>query len=229
MTSTSIPHRRQPPGSAPRTNATQRLSATPGPARASSGNSGSRGVVGLADLPDEAPAQHEQVTKQGVNRVNCGAARPPGGRLVPCGAPVCPLHQGHAEHAGAVSQARRGVAHDASRSERLDLSVSQRADTRGRTRKEAGKGFRNGDMQMGGGFGATARSPLEAHLGRWRGRRLWGWAAGEAARPQKVRQPGFYLAELDALNAPREPSRPRGNTAGAPKLETRRGLVREPH
>jgi hypothetical protein len=200
----------------------------PVPSRASSGNPGSRGVVGLADLPDEAPAQHEQVTKQGVDRINRGAARPPGGCLVLCGVPVCPLHQGHTEHARAVSQARRGVAHDASRSERLGLSVSQRADTRERTRKEAGKGFGHGDTQVGGGFG-----PLPAvrwsTFGRWRGRRLWVWAAGEAARPQKVRQGGFHLAELDVLNAPREPSGREGIPLVPPKLETRHGLVREPH
>jgi hypothetical protein len=85
-----------------------RLSERPVPSRASSGNSGPRGAVGLADLPDEAPAQHEQVTKQGVDRVNRGAARPPGGRPVPCRVPVCPLRQRRAEHARAVSQARRG-------------------------------------------------------------------------------------------------------------------------
>src|SRR5438876_7091757 len=81
------------------------------------------GGVGLADLPDEAPAQRVEVTKQGVDRVNRGAARPPGGCLVPRGAPVCPLHQRRAEDASTVSQASRGVAHGASGCFHLRLAV----------------------------------------------------------------------------------------------------------
>jgi hypothetical protein len=38
-----------------------------------SGSPAACSVVGLADLLGEAPAQHEQVTKQGVDRVNYAA------------------------------------------------------------------------------------------------------------------------------------------------------------
>jgi hypothetical protein len=87
----------------------QRPLAIPGPAQATACS-----AVGLADLLDQAPAQHEQVTKHGVDRVNRGGARPPGGCLVGRGAPVGPLHQGHVEDAGTVPQVSRGMSHDAS-------------------------------------------------------------------------------------------------------------------
>jgi len=115
--------------------------AHPGGSRARSGNPAVCGAIGLADLPDKAPAQQEEITKQGIDCVNRCAACPPGGCLVRLGAPVGPLHQGQVEDAGTVAQASRGVAHDASLSKGLDLVSRGGPTVVGGHEKEVDKSF----------------------------------------------------------------------------------------
>src|SRR6266568_9161209 len=131
---------------------------------ARSGNPAARGAIGLADLPDKAPTQQEEITKQGIDCVNRCAACPPGGCPVRLGAPVGPLHQGHAEDAGTVAQASHGVAHDASSANtsteclvgcRQSLADTQRESTRVSDTPNPPRGWRNW---------AAVQCPLETRL-----------------------------------------------------------------